>query len=228
MKPDLRTLPVGLSIATGIALIILLWLGTWQVQRLQWKQGRLAEMARTRALPPVSAESLLGQGTDVSWRAVTLTRGRIYPAQLVYMHGVADGVAGYHVLSHCAAGKDDVLVELGFGPEKRPVTEAILSGPLNGRLRPFEKPNGFVPPNAPDRADWYSRDPQALSQVWHTRLRADYFIQLQSSPLTGLKTVDVAANLPNRHLEYALTWYGLAAALIGVYIAVLSSRRRAV
>ncbi len=49
----------------------------------------------------------------------------------------------------------------------------------------------------------------------------------QPAPPSGLPVpAPIPADIPNRHLEYALTWFGLAASLIGVYAAMLLRRRR--
>ncbi|UDF02549.1 SURF1 family protein [Asticcacaulis sp. AND118] len=226
MKTPTRTFPVALTAFVAVALIILLGLGTWQVQRLHWKTQLLTDLERTRAIATVPVETLLSKPGDQDWRQVSLDC-RSDPRDWVYMHGVSDGVAGFYVLTHCAAGQGTILVDLGFTTQK-PTLSAPIDTALTGRLRPFETPNGFVPPNNIAADDWYSRSATDLSKRWNTPLRPDYFVAATVSVVPGLTPVDATANLSNRHLEYALTWYGLAATLIGVYIAVLYSRLRAI
>ncbi|ADU14267.1 SURF1 family protein [Asticcacaulis excentricus] len=221
----MKRLPVGLSIAVGVALLILLGLGTWQMQRLHWKTQLLTDLARTRAIAPVALDGLLSQPGDHVWRQVTLDC-RSDSRDLVYMYGVSDGVAGFHVLTHCPTGQGVILADLGFTAQK-PLADAVATITLTGRLRRFETPNAFVPPNNPKADDWYSRSVPDLSKRWSVTLRRDYFVAATQPVAPDLTPVDAAANLSNRHLEYALTWYGLAVALIGVYIALLYSRRRA-
>lgn len=225
MKTASRNFPVALTAFVAVALIILLGLGTWQVQRLQWKERLLADLERTRAIAPVPVETLLTQAGDQGWRQVALDC-LTDPRDWVYMHGVSDGVAGFHVLTHCATGQGAIIADLGFTPQKLALSASIDTA-LTGRLRPFETPNGFVPPNNIAADDWYSRSVTDLSKRWKTQLRPDYFLAVTVPVAPGLTPVDATANLSNRHLEYALTWYGLAATLIGVYIALLYSRRRA-
>ncbi|MDC7685214.1 SURF1 family protein [Asticcacaulis sp. BYS171W] len=219
-----KNLPLGLTIAVGLALAVLIGLGTWQLQRLHWKQQLLADLERTRQLPPVAAETLLNRGGEVAWRQVTLPCP-VDPQKVVYMHGIKEGVAGFHVLTLCPLGKDAIVADLGFATTKGPLDwPSSLS--LTGRLRPYEAPNGFTPPNDAKSGNWYSRNVTDLSNQWNAKLRGDYFIAASQPVGSGVTPVNAAANLPNRHLEYALTWYGLAVALIGVYIAVLYQRAR--
>lgn len=222
----MKRLPVGLTLAVGVALLMLLGLGTWQMQRLHWKEQLLADLARTRAIAPMALDSLLSQPGDHVWRQVTL-ECRSDQRDFVYIHGVADGVAGFHVLNHCATGQGVIVIDLGFTAQK-PLTGAVALTTLTGRLRRFETPNAFVPPNDSKADDWYTRSVPDLSKRWNVSLRSDYFVAAMQPVAPGLTPVDAAANLSNRHLEYALTWYGLAAALIGVYIALLYSRPRAI
>lgn len=214
--------PLGLTIAVGVSLIILLGLGTWQMQRLGWKRDLLAELERTLVLPPMAVDTLIdGQN---AWRQVSLPPCDIAPDRLVYMHGVVNGVSGYHLLTYCPGASGNLLVDLGFSAAKPAVSVADVA--ITGRLRPFEAHNGFTPTNDVANNDWYSRDVADLSQHWGVAVREDYFIAANAPVSPEVRPVDVTANLPNRHLEYALTWYALAAALVGVYIAVLYQRAR--
>jgi len=216
--------PLGLTLVTAVALLILLGLGSWQMQRLGWKRALLADYARTEALPPVTAEALLGQSEQADWRQVVLPDCEVVPERIVYLHGVAEGVAGYHLLTPCPVAGGYVLTDLGFRETRAegavPVT---LTGAV-GRLRPFEKINSFMPPNDAAGDDWYQRRVDDLSARWGLTLRGDYYVALTGGGVLGARAVDVTHNLSNRHLEYALTWYGLAVTLLLIYLAVIFRR----
>ncbi|WP_140985173.1 SURF1 family protein [Asticcacaulis tiandongensis] len=219
--------PVGLTIATVVALVILVGLGTWQLQRLGWKQALLADYARTEVVPPVAIEALLNRPENVAWRQAVLRDCEISPERIVYLHGVADAEAGYHLLTPCPVADGYILTDIGFLREKSSETAPVTVSGVLGRLRPFETPNSFMPPNNPAADDWYQRRVEDLSARWGVTLRDDYYLALSEGNVLGAKPVDLTRNLTNRHLEYALTWYALGLTLVAIYVAVIRRRLRA-
>ncbi|MFT4091606.1 MAG: SURF1 family cytochrome oxidase biogenesis protein [Asticcacaulis sp.] len=218
--------PVGLTIATCVALVILLGLGSWQLQRLVWKQALLEDYSRTEAMPAVELERLLNSQETVDWRQVILPECEIVPERIVYLHGIAQGKAGYHLLTPCPINEEFILTDVGFLEERATQTTPVRVTGVVGRLRPFETPNGFMPPNNPAADDWYQRRVEDLSARWGLKLRDDYYLALSEGDVLGAKAVDLRRNLTNRHLEYALTWYGLAITLAAIYLAVILRRRK--
>ena len=110
----------------------------------------------------------------------------------------------------------------------RPAVDAADITPVElvGVLRKPEVGNRFSPPNTPGR--WYTRDVTAMATVLKAPRPAPLVIMAETATnpdWKGLIPAPIPADIPNRHLEYALTWYGLAAALLGVYAAMLFRRR---
>ncbi len=225
-----RAAPRGLTIAVGFALILLCGLGTWQLFRLQWKEHLIADMARTEAMSPVPAAEVLAQANP-AWRSVALSDCTPDPKRFLYMHSELTGVPGYRVLTTCAvaAGQPQILVDLGFAKEKSIVDLNVFT-PV-GRLRPLEKAGSFTPVNRVADNDWYWRSAADMGPALGASLRGDYFLvlDLKASNIArpDLQQGPLTAPITNRHLEYALTWFGLAGALIGVYIAFVLQKRRA-
>ena len=226
----INALPRSMTIATVIALTILIGLGTWQITRLQWKNDLIAEMARTEALPPVPVAGLLAKGHP-DWRSVELPYCEIEPDGILAMHSTMGPVAGYRLLTACpiAPGQPDMLVDLGF--TEAPESSVAWAGFIPvGRLRPVDKPSTFAPVNDPARSEWYSRSPQEMGKALKTPLRSDYFLVLdvKASHLEGpdIQQAPMTAPLANRHLEYALTWYGLAVTLLAMVAAFAVQRAR--
>ncbi len=219
-----------MTIAVVIAFALLNGLGIWQLQRLHWKETLLADMARTEAAAPLPAGQLLAQ-TKPAWRSASLTECILIPQQLIYMHSEVDGVPGSRVLAPCPLepGTPQMLVDLGFVTAPLIFDKPVVILPT-GRLRPFEKPNAFVPLNRPADKDWYWRSATDASGFFKVPLRDDYFLVLDLKAshinITGLQQGPLSAPLPNRHFEYALTWFGLAWALIGIFAAVVLQRHR--
>ena len=191
---------------------------------------RILFLARTEALPPVPVTQLLAQG-HADWRSVALPSCQIVPARIIPMHSTMGAVAGYRLLTACpvAPGQPDILVDLGFSEDAKSVPASTSVLPV-GRLRPVDKPSAFAPVNDPAKNDWYSRSIAELGQALGTQLRTDYFLVLDvkasNLEVPAIQQAPMTAPLANRHLEYALTWYGLAVTLLAMVFAFAVQRNR--
>jgi surfeit locus 1 family protein len=232
-----RGFPVGLTIAVATALAILVGLGTWQLQRLHWKQGVLARIAALQAAPAQPIGPLLdklAEGSDADFTRVTATCPGLASAPFLELYFVRDGQAGSRLISACkvaSARYATVLVDRGFVADTisaRPlVAESGAPVEVTGVLRAPEHGNAFSPPNTPGR--WYVRDAPAMAAALKAAQPAPLFLMAETSSNPEWKALVPAplpSEIPNRHLEYALTWYGLAGALLGVYAAMLFRRRK--
>lgn len=226
----IKAAPRGLLISFAVAFALLNGLGVWQLYRLHWKEQLIAEMARTEAMPPLPAAILL---TDAKpqWRSVILPTCRPDPRHALYMHSEVNGVPGYRVLVACPTGMgQDMLVDLGFVREKLSALPFDAIAPV-GRLRPADKPSAFAPVNNPAAQDWYARSAAEMGAALGTQVRPDYFLvlDLQASHLenSSLLQGPLTAPLSNRHLEYALTWFGLAWVMAGIVFAMIRQRMTA-
>jgi surfeit locus 1 family protein len=216
----------GLGISVAIALFILLGLGTWQVARLQWKTALIADLAHAEAIAPIGFDQAIALGGKAAWRRVDGVDCTLSADHAVYVHAIRDGVPGYHLITLCplGAGRPSLVVDLGFS-ETRPLAFAPLAVRLSGRLRPLEGGNAFTPPNDVKADDWYTRNPSDLAKRFDLGVRDDYFLICDLGRtglrIDGLGQGPITAELPNNHLEYALTWYGLALVLLGFYAVMI-------
>jgi surfeit locus 1 family protein len=216
-----------------IAVGLLLALGTWQMQRLAWKQHLLAQIeARTHA-PPMAFDKAVAQsksGEDLEYARVRVD-GHFLGDKPIFLYAPEPAFPGYHLIMPLrTANGDIVLINRGFVPEMwRSQPDLVRALPeeetVVGLFRHPMQPGSFTPSNDVTHNLWYWRDlaamtaatvPQEASKV------VPFYIDRQSSagpsdafPRPGTTIL----TLPNRHLEYALTWYGLAVVLIGVYLA---------
>ena len=221
--------PKSMLISAILAFIFLNGLGVWQLERLKWKEGLIADMARTESMPAVPASQALGQGRP-SWRSVTLPACPLAPDRFIYMHSELAGEPGYRVLTACPLDTGRaMLVDLGFATDKLSVQQGGALTPV-GRLRPYEKPGMVTPVNRPADKDWYFRSAADMGPSLGTALRDDYFVVLDlersNAHMEGLVQGPLTAPLPNRHFEYALTWFGLAWAMLGVFGSFIYQRVR--
>lgn len=233
-----RGFPVGLTVATAIAFLILVSLGSWQVQRLHWKRDVLRRIealqtAPARPLPPVLAARAAGQ--DVDFTRVRAICPGLAAAPYIELYGLRDGQAGSRLISACAIEAPPyraILVDRGFVADtisSRPPVDGANRAPVEvvGVLRSPEAGNTFSPPNRPDR--WFTRDVAGMAAALGAARPAPVFLMAETSSnpeWKALTPAPVPAAISNRHLEYAVTWYGLAAALAGVYAAMLLKRRK--
>ena len=208
-RPDARA-----TLLAALALCVLLGLGTWQVQRLHWKEGLIATIRERTALPPLAVTRLAELGAEADYRRATVA-GRLDPDHALRFGSVArDGRIGARLLQPLTLDTGEtLLVDLGWIDEAADLAAVAATGgtaTVSGVLRWHggARQGWFVPDNDPSAARWYWWDLDALSRAVGRAL-SPFVLE----PETG------RIDLPNNHLGYAITWYGLAAGLVAVYLA---------
>jgi len=226
----------------GIAFLI--GLGIWQLDRKIWKENLIATVTArtTRApedLPPrASWPQLVQLGNEyrrVAFPAEFLEgqEALVYTAGSPFRPDVKG--PGYWVFAPAQLpGGSIVVVNRGFVPAdaKDPATRA--SGNVRGIvevvgfMRWPETRGLFTPADDPKTNVWYLRDPKAMAAEKKWATAAPFYIDQESPvpsgslPLPGKLSVE----LPDNHLQYAITWFGLASALAGVYVVWLAGHFR--
>lgn len=218
--PKTARFPWGLTLASGAALIVLIALGVWQAQRLQWKQDLIARAEAAAGLPPVSLEAL-AQMPDPEFRTATLTCD-FQNQPHVELQSIQDGQPGVRLISSC----EGWLVDLGFVPEAvsaRPAQQPAAIPAITAQARRVDAPGAFAPP--PEGSRFYARDTGAMSRALGVEGPVrPYVLFATGSAWPGWEALTPSAPpaaFSNNHLGYALTWFGLALALAGFYIALL-------
>lgn len=230
-----RPLP-GLTIAALIALGILISLGSWQLQRLAWKQDLISRMqARVGAEPAALATAVRrrAEGRDIAFLPVRL-EGRFAHDKELHYFTVEDGKMGRRIFTPFKTVENlYVLVDRGFVPDaRRPKAKraAGLTGQtvsLLGQVRPGGKKGFFVPDNQPDKNDWYWRDHGAMAAAAGLdgqNALVPFFVESSRAANGGWPNGRATRpKLINKHLEYALTWFALALVMLVIYF-ILHSR----
>ncbi len=200
----------------------LVWLGIWQVHRLAWKRALIAQVEHKLASTPVDAP-----GAD-RWPALSsadsytrlVVRGRYIPTAPTFVQAATTLGPGYWVLSPLRSDRGfTLLINRGFVPQgdkARPIPTPAGEVAVTGLLRLNEPKGGFLRTNDPTDDRWYSRDVNAIAAKRGIGPVAPYFIDtdIQTSPgwpRGGLTVI----RFPNNHLQYALTWFAMAALLAG-------------
>lgn len=234
-KPAARSLVLP-GLASLIALAILLGLGTWQLQRKAWKEGLIAQIeARAHGepgeiLPP--SEWAGWQAEKDQFRRVRVTGTFLHQFETP-VYGLAPAqrgapAQGYYLMTPLRlAGGEILVINRGFvptelrdpasRPESRPAGEVTITG----LVRAPEERNPFTPTDDPARNLWFARDPAAIAEARGLEQVAPFYVEADATPNPGgwPKGGQTRLELPNNHLQYAVTWYGIALTLVGVFAA---------
>lgn len=223
------------AIAAAICFAILVALGLWQLQRLAWKETLIARIAArihqppTPLPPPAEWKSL--RPDDYEYRHVR-ARGRYLPGEILIFRSSAPAAAdrnvgpGYQVMAPFAlSGGGTVLVNRGFAPLAWKDNPDLRSPPppgeieIAGLMREPEDRNAFTPADEPAKGLFYTRDPAAMAAALKLDDAAPFALDLDADPQAKGWPHGGATelNIPNNHLSYAWTWFGLAATLAGVF-----------
>jgi surfeit locus 1 family protein len=218
------------------AVLVLLGLGAWQIQRLFWKEDLIAERAAAVAAPTVRAPQSLAQARRFEFHHV-FDEGVFLHAKEIYLGASAGaGSIGYQVLTPLreASGRI-VFVNRGYIPSNLKDPKKRAAGQIAGtvrvvgllRLPPAGRPNWFLPDNRSDLNYWFWVDLPAMAKADKLDDVAPFYIDADATPNPGgwPQGGVTRLELPNHHLQYAITWFSLAVALIVIYL--LYHRRRA-
>ena len=217
-------------------LLICLALGAWQVERLFWKKDLIAQRQAAVAAAPAAVPKSLAEARDMEFRHVS-DEGVFLNDKEIFLGATSEGGGqGYQVLTPLLepAGRI-VFVNRGYIPAELKDPAKHAAGQIAGtvrvqgllRLPPAGKPNWFLPDNRPDLNYWFWVDLPAMSAADQLDRVAPFYIDADATPNPGgwPKGGVTRLTLPNNHLQYAITWFSLAVALIVIY--VLFHRRNA-
>ena len=241
-EPRRRGIAVPI-VFTLVAVAALVALGTWQLERRSWKEGLIADLqdklsAAPVALPPRERWPQLTAEKD-EFRRVTFRAEFLDQEALVYTSGSAIrpdvSGPGYWVLSPARLADGSlVIVNRGFVPEGKQDPSTRREGQprgvaeIAGAMR-WPEPRGlFTPNDTPAKNLWFVRDPAAIAAAKGWGTVAPFYIDQEAPPAPGglPKVGPLKPSLPNNHLQYAVTWYGLALVVLISGIVFVRSRRR--
>ncbi|MGE0629661.1 MAG: SURF1 family protein [Hyphomicrobiaceae bacterium] len=235
--------PTLLALA-GLA--VLIGLGNWQMQRKAWKDGLIAGVERGAAQAPIEfqdwAETARSSTDEAGRHALTgpefvrvRARGRFLHDREAYFYTVRDGQPGYNVFTPLRMPNGQtVLVNRGFVPDglrdpaKRPGSRPEGEVEVRGLTRSWTEPGFFTPSFDSGRRISYGGTP-TIDPMGSADAPVGVYIEAEPAAEAatlprGRSAADLLKIIPNRHLEYALTWYGIACTLIGVFAAFAIGR----
>ncbi len=217
-----------LTIVAVPVLVSLVALGTWQLQRLQWKNDIISSFEARSEASPMRPPAAISSESEFQRLAIV---GEFLHDKEIYLTGrTYEGNAGFHVVTPLVmADRRVILVNRGWVSESyrdRATRKfSLVDGEVvvDAILRLPNEKGYFVPKNDPVAGFWFTLVPAEVAQYlgfqdsiitsyYADALRAKDVLTLPIGAKTEL-------NLRNAHLSYALTWYGIALSLIGVYAA---------
>jgi surfeit locus 1 family protein len=211
-----------------IGTAVLIGLGTWQMQRLAWKEALIAERKAGLEAPPIALPDEIADGSGLNFRIVTVEGSFRHDLEQLFGAGARNGVFGHQVVTPLIRRNGEtVLIDRGWIPADMADPASREAGRAEGlvsirglaRFRRNDRPGMFTPANDPATRQWYHYDLAAMESALGLSLAPVVVEALASADSEKLPIGSRAEiTLVNNHLQYAVTWYGLALALIGVYI----------
>lgn len=214
---------------TVVAVPVMLALGTWQVQRLGWKQELIERIEQRAHAAPVPLPAALDDPEAWDFRPVTVTGRFLTDQSMLTLARPQQGRIGYEVVTPLQrADGPPVLVNRGFVPmDRKDVARAAPDGAVTvtGVARLPQPPGWFQPDGRSTDGVWMRLDVPAMAAA--AGLPAAAPVVVEQAPTGGVPAgIAPRVELPNNHLQYAFTWYSLAVVLLVIYGLSQWRRRR--
>jgi len=216
------------TLFTIVSVLTCSGLGIWQVQRLHWKEGLIAAREVALAAAPIAPPANSAEPRAFEFHRVVAEGSFLHDREILKIAPGPTGGSGFEVLTPLREASGRIIfVDRGFVPTARkdPATRAAgqladavrITGVL--RLPPAVKPSWFLPDNRPERNFWFWLDLPAMAAADRLGGVAPFYIDADATPNPGgwPRGGAAIAPLPNDHLQYAITWFSLAAAAAVVY-----------
>jgi surfeit locus 1 family protein len=232
----------GLFTLLGLALLIAL--GVWQLHRLAWKEALIAEVSARTGAPPVAppgeAEWPRLDPADYEYRHVHVAGTYDFTHQALVFRSLEGprgryGGPGYLVMTPLRlADGAIIIVNRGFVPEDKKDSfssggkEGAGAAEVVGLMRSPEPRNWFTPADEPAKGEWFTRDPAVIASAMNLGRVAPFTIDADAGPDPAAlpEGGETILAFPNNHLSYAMTWFGMALALAGVFAGFAWKRRQ--
>lgn len=231
LRQIITTLPLVPSLMTLVALAVLLGLGFWQLNRLQWKSDIIAIIEQQMTLPasPLPAGNV--NVDDWRYRKAQVT-GRFHHDKEIHMYAASSvGKPGYLIITPLERSDGSfVFFNRGWAPLENRKPETRLQGQIEGQVtltglgrKPWPQ-NTFVADNEPQANIWFYGDLDGMAKFHGIVHYAPLFLEADDTPNPGGLPLggQSRVKISNDHLSYALTWFSLAIALLivfGFYVA---------
>jgi surfeit locus 1 family protein len=209
-----------------------LGLGVWQMDRREWKRGILDRIAVNQAAAPMPFDELVkGDPLRREYGRVRVSGTFLHDKEFYLAARSLKDKVGMQVVTPLRL--DDgtiILFDRGWIPseKKDPARRAEGQIPgnvdLTGIVRRSQVKRQFAPDNDPAKNFWFHVDVPLMRQM--AGGKADpvldtFFLESDATPNPGGVPIggQTRLDIPNDHLQYAITWFLIALAGAGVYLA---------
>ncbi|PWY79433.1 COX1 assembly protein Shy1 [Aspergillus sclerotioniger CBS 115572] len=210
--------------------IISFALGTWQIQRLEWKTDLIAKYEDRLVKPPLPLPPKIDPSVvpEFDYRRVTATGTFRHDQEMLVGPRMREGQDGFFVVTPLERGEGEstVLVNRGWISRKMKDQKDRGVGAVDGKevvveglLREPWKKNMFTPENKPEEGKFYFPDIEQMAEltgsqaVWIEETMVPDLVEAYDREAKGIPIGRAAeVNLKNNHSQYIFTWYGLSLA----------------
>ena len=205
-------------IFSSLAMIILLSLGTWQLERLRWKSHIISNINKQISLSPREINaSVINDIKNYNYRRIKLEGTYIYNKNITIYSKVLNGKVGRHLIIPFKTKFGYILINKGFIPKDYNIDVAFAEKAknisINGIVKFQQKINYFTPKNNLITNEWYYINLDEISKFLNIPLLGFYLIEEDNPKERYPVGSQYNLKVPNDHLQYAITWFSLAIAL---------------
>ena len=219
---------VWLTIFAFPSFLILIMLGSWQVQRLGWKSDLISNYNNNFQQAPITVNELLKQRQKNKYRRTIINGQYDHSNEIKIIGKTYEGNAGFHIITPFILENNEIIyINRGWVPKKyadkktRKFSLLEENVKVVGLVRLPQKKGYFVPENEPENGFWFTIIPEELNR--HLNIIGENEFYIDELNIDEKLKLPIPANgkvqVPNNHLQYAITWYSLALGLLIVYFA---------
>ena len=219
---------VWLTIFALPSFLILIILGSWQVQRLSWKSDLISNYNNNFQQAPITVKELFKDRKNNKYRRTVIYGEYDHANEIQIIGKTYEGNAGFHIITPFILENNEIIyINRGWVPkkysDKKTRKFSLLEDKVRvvGLVRLPQKKGYFVPENEPENGFWFTIIPEELNR--HLNIIGEKEFYIDELNVDEKLKLPMPANgkvqVPNNHLQYAITWYSLALGLLIVYFA---------
>ena len=219
---------VWLTIFAFPSFLILIMLGSWQVQRLGWKSDLISNYNNNFQQAPITVKELLKDRKNNKYRRTVIYGEYDHANEIQIIGKTYEGNAGFHIITPFILENNEIIyINRGWVPKKYADKKTRKFSLLEDKVRVVglvhlpQKKGYFVPENEPENGFWFTIIPEELNR--HLNIVGEKEFYIDELNIDEKLKLPMPANgkvqVPNNHLQYAITWYSLAIGLLIVYFA---------